>query len=288
MDNIKNINMLDKYDVRLDNNQNTWLCDPADETKKTDLCKTYAICNISGIDYLELTNEQTQKQLYNIDDLSCKTDWFVPTISANPYCIETVINETTQIKNNYLVITDIEGKKLFYSQHDLIAMINQKVLPIKDIHQIIKDYQLQITALTESKALALADLENNRKMHQKDLHFTKIYTNKFIFLDLLIIIDDFEKALLLGANNDHVTNYLKGFEILLNNLKDILFKKGVKELVVNVGDNYDYHKHQVIKLVESDQHLDNIVTEVLTKGYLFNDIILRPAMVHVVKNQKTT
>jgi molecular chaperone GrpE len=60
---------------------------------------------------------------------------------------------------------------------------------------------------------------------------------------------------------------------------------GVAE-VNPAGAKFDPHRHQAMTAVESDAE-PNTVVEVMQKGYLLNDRVIRPALVAVAKAKST-
>jgi len=62
-----------------------------------------------------------------------------------------------------------------------------------------------------------------------------------------------------------------------------LEEEGVKEMEC-MGKQFDPYKHEVMMVRETDDLPDNLVLEILDKGYHFNDNVLRPAKVVVSRN----
>ena len=99
-------------------------------------------------------------------------------------------------------------------------------------------------------------------------------------------MDDLERALDAIANSDTTDDdaYLKGFEIIRQQLLDLLSKHHVTPMDV-LGADFDPHFHQAVAHEPSATHRDGEVTEELRRGYMLGDRLLRPAMVKVAKRE---
>lgn len=124
-----------------------------------------------------------------------------------------------------------------------------------------------------------ADFENFRKRVERDRHEeTRRAVGHFI-QNLLPTLDAFERALV--AHDDPAyAEYIKGIELIHKQLWESLAKQGL-ERIDAAGTMFDPHMHQAIERVETDEHADGAVIEVLQQGYLFHGRVLRPAIVRV-------
>jgi molecular chaperone GrpE len=124
-----------------------------------------------------------------------------------------------------------------------------------------------------------ADFENFRKRVERDRHEeTRRAVGHFI-QTLLPTLDAFERAL--AAHDDQAyAEYIKGFELIYKQLWESLAKQGL-ERIDAAGKQFDPHVHQAIERVETDDHADGAVIEVLQSGYVFHGRVLRPAIVRV-------
>lgn len=89
-----------------------------------------------------------------------------------------------------------------------------------------------------------------------------------------------ERALAVPSEDEHIQNYVKGFEMIHNQLVAILEKEGVKEIeALNKPFDHNYHQALMQEPVEGVE--SGIVVEVLQKGYMLKDRVLRAALVKV-------
>jgi molecular chaperone GrpE len=124
-----------------------------------------------------------------------------------------------------------------------------------------------------------ADYENFRKRVERERHEESRRAIGHLIHLLLPVLDAFERAL--AAHDDPAyAEYRKGFELIYKQLWESLAKQGL-ERIEAVGKTFDPHMHQAIERVETDEHADGAVIEVLQPGYLFHTRVLRPATVRV-------
>jgi len=131
---------------------------------------------------------------------------------------------------------------------------------------------------------ALADAENLRKRLQKEKQDLIQYAIQNVLLDFLPPIDHFENALKFTEQaSPEVKHWAVGFEMILNQFKDVLTNNGVVGMEAQ-GVPFDHDQHEAIEMVFSSEHLPGTVVEVSRKGYKMGDRVLRPAGVKVAKN----
>jgi molecular chaperone GrpE len=127
-----------------------------------------------------------------------------------------------------------------------------------------------------------AEFENYRKRvdrerrEQADQHVVDI------LLDLLTVVDDFDRALTVEAGEDAAA-YRKGVELIHAKLHDLLRKRGVRPIEA-LGKEFDPNVHQAVLHESSPGHDEGEVIGELRRGYMMGDRLLRPAMVKVAKS----
>lgn len=127
-----------------------------------------------------------------------------------------------------------------------------------------------------------ADFENYRKRVERERQEDRRHGAGRLIEDLLPILDAFERAL--KAHDDPAyEEYLKGLELIYRQLWDTLARHGLERIVAE-GKPFDPHYHQAIERVESSDHPDGTVLEVLQDGFLFHGRVVRPSIVRVSFN----
>ena len=144
--------------------------------------------------------------------------------------------------------------------------------------------QLAVAATEASKARdeglrAKAEAENIRRRGQEDVAKAHRYGLEGFAGALLSVKDSLDAALI--VENTSVESFKEGVELTARQL-DSAFQKFAISPIAPQGEKFDPHRHQAISQVESDQEPGTVVN-VLQKGYLLNDRVLRPALVMVSK-----
>lgn len=129
---------------------------------------------------------------------------------------------------------------------------------------------------------AKAEADNVRKRAQTEIANAHKFAVETFAAELLGVKDSLEAAL--AADVAAVEGLKSGVELTLKQLKSVFDKFSLSE-INPAGQKFDPHRHQAISMVESDAE-PNTVVQVLQKGYLLHDRVIRPALVTVAK-QKT-
>jgi len=150
------------------------------------------------------------------------------------------------------------------------------------------EYQKALTEAAEYKdrwVRALADFENFRKRYERERKDLIKYANQELIVDFLGVMDDLERAVeAANAKHEDYTAFLKGIEMVMARIYDLLKKNDVKA-VEAVGKKFDPHCHEILMQLPSDQHADGQVLEEFQKGYYLGDRVVRTAKVKVAVNR---
>lgn len=125
-----------------------------------------------------------------------------------------------------------------------------------------------------------ADFDNYRKFLEKDKADFVKFANERIIVEMLGIVDDFERALAAFKDEQHK----KAIQMILQRFLKTLGEFGVKEIEAN-GKKFNPAEHEAFMQEESDKE-EGAVLEVLQKGYALNGKIIRHAKVKVSKNKR--
>ena len=155
--------------------------------------------------------------------------------------------------------------------------LNEEMLKLEEEINALMD---QNKGLEEKVKLAQAELINYRKRKDDEVESLLKYANTGIITEILPIIDTFEKVINKDDVSDEFKNYLVGFKMIYNNLCDILKKYGVEE-INRVGQIFDPNLEQALLVDNDPTKEDDIVLEVLLKGYKLKDRVIRPASVKI-------
>ena len=140
----------------------------------------------------------------------------------------------------------------------------------------------KIKKLEDALLRSQAELVNYKRRKDEETNRLLKYSNESLITELLPVIDNFERALNVDAKTADVESYQKGMTMIYNSLKNILEKFEVKEIEA-IYKEFDPSYHQAVMQEEKEGTKENIVIEVLQKGYTYKDKVIRPAMVKVSK-----
>lgn len=140
----------------------------------------------------------------------------------------------------------------------------------------------KISELEDKLLREKAELVNYRKRKEEETTRMLKYSNEDIVKEILPIVDNFERAIKMDDNNleDEVSKFLSGFKMIYCKLVSILEKYEVKA-IDGANKPFDPTYHQAVMTEACENVESGIVLDVLQKGYLYKDKVIRPAMVKV-------
>ena len=151
-----------------------------------------------------------------------------------------------------------------------------------DLDKKIEELGLKIKSLEEQNLREKAESINFRRRKEEETARILKFCNEDLIKDVLPTIDNFERAIKMDDDNleDEVSKFLAGVKMIYCNLIGILEKYGVKA-IDGANKPFDPTYHQAVMMEHVDGLEPGIVIEVLQKGYLLKDRVIRPAMVKV-------
>lgn len=140
----------------------------------------------------------------------------------------------------------------------------------------------RIKDLEEALLRSQAELINYKRRKDEETSRIIKYAEEDILKGFLPILDNFERAINMDDNNleDEVSKFLQGFKLMYKQIKDLLTKFEVKEMDC-LGKEFDPTYHQAVTTGKDESKESGIILEVLQKGYMYKDKVLRTAMVKV-------
>lgn len=130
----------------------------------------------------------------------------------------------------------------------------------------------------QTKFLRLsADFQNYRRRVDKEKSDIYAYANEKIVLQLLEVMDNFERAMQTADPED---KYVQGIALIFKQLEDLLHKNNVEEIEA-LGKSFDPAYHNAVMTEAAEDTESGTITKVLQKGYTMNSKVIRPAMVAV-------
>lgn len=166
-------------------------------------------------------------------------------------------------------------------QEKIITLKESEYLKLKEEAEKSKEYWDRILRLQ-------ADFENTRKRLEREKEDFIKFANKSIILELLNILDDLERTVELAQSKQQdLASFLKGVEMILAHLYEMLKEYGVKPIETE-GKLFDPFYHEALMQVENKELPENTIIEELQKGYLLNERVIRTAKVKIAKKPDTS
>ena len=148
--------------------------------------------------------------------------------------------------------------------------------------EMIKSLSDNVQELQNKLLYQQAEFANYKKRREEETRNMLKYQNFDMASEIINIMDSLERAL--SVPNDKLTEevkkYLEGFRIMYNNLVNILNKFEIHEIDC-LNKEFDHNTCQALMTEHIDGVNPGIVVQVLQKGYILKDKLLRPALVKV-------
>ncbi len=147
------------------------------------------------------------------------------------------------------------------------------------LEELIRLAELKAEENHDAWLRAKAETENVRRRAQEDIAKAAKFAVERFASELLAVKDSLEAAL--SSDTPSVDSMKSGTELTLKQLSAAFEKANLSE-VNPLGEKFDPHFHQAISMIDAEQE-PNTVVNVLQKGYLIAERVLRPALVIVSK-----
>ncbi len=123
-----------------------------------------------------------------------------------------------------------------------------------------------------------AEFDNFKKRTDRERASIAEFAKSNVIKELLPILDNIDRAAVLEDKTS--AEYIKGIELIVKQFETLGEKLGIVE-VAKVGDKFDPNCHEAVMHIEDETLEENVIAEVLQKGFKIGDTIIRPAMVKV-------
>lgn len=124
-----------------------------------------------------------------------------------------------------------------------------------------------------------ADFQNFKRRVQKEKNDIYSYANEKIALDIIDVMDNFERALQ-HSDDSESPKFFEGVELIYKQLKGALDKNNILEIESD-GAVFDPNFHNAVMMEKNDAFKSNTVIRTMQKGYTLNGKVIRPSMVTV-------
>ncbi len=142
----------------------------------------------------------------------------------------------------------------------------------------------KISEMQDNFLRAKAEMENIRRRAQNEVVTARKYALEGFANEILLVNDSLDQAVQVTIDDDEseaVVNMNQGLALTLKQLETVLGKFSITEVEAGPGVKFDPDKHQAISMVASDEIESSHIINVMQKGFVLKDRLLRPAMVVV-------
>ncbi len=139
--------------------------------------------------------------------------------------------------------------------------------------------QQQVTLWKDQAARVFADFENYKKRMDREQVQWMQTAQTMVLKDLLSVIDNFDRAL--QSKTEDNTALYAGIDMIYKSVMQVMNKYGVVEF--SEYATFDPEKHEALMTIESQDHQSGQIVQVLEKGFMVKDKVLRPAKVTIAQ-----
>lgn len=151
---------------------------------------------------------------------------------------------------------------------------------VDDLTRRVDELQAQADEWLDKYRRSVAEFSNYRKRQERERQQQSWRLHAEVFSKLLEPLDDFERALK-AVPEEHVdSGWIRGVQLIVEKLRALLAEHNVQPMDA-VGQPFDPNYHDALMQEPSDEYPEGTVVEEVTKGYLMDGQVLRPAVVKV-------
>lgn len=146
----------------------------------------------------------------------------------------------------------------------------------------IEVLEAQLAEVRDQLLRKAADFENFRKRMNQEKANAIEYANQSLLLDIIPIIDDFERAIDAGESSADIATFLEGVKMIEKRLTSQLESKWGLKRFNSAGELFDPNLHEALYMEKSPDVSEATVQEDLFKGYFLKERVIRAAKVKVL------
>lgn len=171
---------------------------------------------------------------------------------------------------------------------DVVEETNEEnvTIPLKEYAAQMKeidDLKNQVKEYSDGWQRERADFSNYRNRIARNEDITRQDITARVIRSFLEVSDDIELALKNAPdNNNEVSNWLKGIQLIGQKIKKIFESEGVQRIPAE-NENFDPNRHEAIATEENPLFESGKIIEIIQQGYTIGDRVIRPARVKVAK-----
>jgi len=154
--------------------------------------------------------------------------------------------------------------------------------PVSELREKLERAEDDARKFYDSYLRALAALDNYRKQKDEEIKRKRDRIYEEVMLELIPIFDNFDRALSSSELTHDYNGLFKGVEIIFRQFKEVLSKFGLVNYSAK-GKPFDPRYHEAVNVIETEDYPPDTVIDEISKGYMFKERVIKPAVVTVAK-----
>jgi molecular chaperone GrpE len=171
----------------------------------------------------------------------------------------------------------VSDKRVIHEE-DVNAPVDESLLEPSLEQQLAEARALAEDRLDQMKRMK-AEFENSKQRMIREQTDVIERASRRIVEQLLPVLDDFERALESALEHAADESIVRGVELVLGKLRDVLSAEGLERMDVH-GKPFDPHEHEAVSSQPGDVS-EATVLDVVRPGYKLKGKTVRPALVRV-------
>ncbi|MDR3130491.1 MAG: nucleotide exchange factor GrpE [Treponema sp.] len=155
-------------------------------------------------------------------------------------------------------------------------------LELQDGDEKIAALEAELAERNDQFLRKAAEFENFRKRMNREKQDAIDYANQSLLLDLIPVIDDFERAMQSAAVSKDFNSLYEGIGMTERRLITMLENLWALKRFDSAGEAFDPNRHEAIMMEKSAEVSEPVVQEDFIKGYTLKDRVIRSAKVKVI------
>tara|TARA_B110000014_G_scaffold66427_1_gene45355 strand:- start:63 stop:653 length:591 start_codon:yes stop_codon:yes gene_type:complete len=187
------------------------------------------------------------------------------------------------VRRFILIKEDKESAEAF--EEEGLIEGDKKEITDEDLENITEEplsLDKQIEDLQEKVLRAQAEVQNVRRIAAQEVTRARLYGAESLAREFLSVGDNLQRALDSSEDATDLDSMKEGLELTFKSFESALKSAGITS-IDPAGENFDPEKHEALSLVQDESREENTVIEVVQKGFMILDRVLRPAKVIVSK-----
>lgn len=200
----------------------------------------------------------------------------VPEVEVDSQTTEDVVETTAEVK-----ATSTDEETVETTAEVEATSTVEETVETKVEENPLAELEAKNDALEDQVLRLQAEIANMKRTNAKDRQDLAKYRSQKLATSMLEVVDNLERALQSETNSDDAKALKKGVEMVLSQLQNAFESENIK-VIDPMGEKFDPNFHQAVSVMEAEEGQDSdVVINVLQKGYLLHERVIRPAMVIV-------